>query len=950
LRLPLVVASLSPRSVWHLGFEQVYIHAPRLDIRRAADGRFFVAGLDFSRGSDNEGRAADWFFSQGEFVIEDGTCAWTDELRRRAHAGAAAGQLRRAQRARQHALRLDATPPPEWGSRFTLAGEFRQPLLSTHAGNWQQWSGEMHADFSAVDLSQLRRHANLGFDISQGRGRCAPGPTWPSARWSAAHGGRRAHRRQRHARSAAGAAGAAIGVGAAGRQAPRWRLRSCRPATCSSSPRKGQRWPGGNFTLSWTGAEGRAAGAGRTARRQAGPGRAEPDRQPAAARHRDARRAAGLRAAGAGRTLQANWQGPLGALQKYDVHGRASRLEVMPQARADGKAGTPGVRGAARLRLHAGRRQGAAGDQRGALEFPGVFEEPTLPFDTLERRRAWQVNGADLSASINNLKFANADAQGDGQGSWRTTPTGAVGAARFPGALDLQASISKADGARVWRYLPLGVPQSARDYVRDSVVSGTATGAKFKVKGDLRKFPFVDPRDGEFLVTAQVRDVHFAYVPPHAAARRAGASWPALTQLAGELVFEGNGMQVKGATGRLAGAPRLAVKASAEIADFKQNVVDVRGSSAARWRRRWPSSTTRRSPASSTRRWRAARAAASGRRPAAGAAGARTGALAGAGHRHAGRQRRADHARQPGAGRARGTVLFSEKGFQVVGAQARALGGDLRLEGGTRPAAAGRAGGGATAGAGHRDGGGPCGRRANWVSSRGWRATSAAAPATSWRWASGAASRKCCSPATCRAWHSTCRRRWPRRPTRSLPLRYEQALTRESQARAAGGTGACRTCWRWTGPLGSVSYLRELGGAEPQVLRGAIAVGLAPGESVDAARGRRERQRAAGQLRCRCLAAGAGACRQRGEAAPAARGQFGQTPTPACDGLPAHGDGAAARQVIGQGRTLHNVVVGGSRDDRTWRVNATADELNGYIEYRQPQGTGAGPGPCAWRA
>jgi uncharacterized protein YhdP len=36
------------------------------------------------------------------------------------------------------------------------------------------------------------------------------------------------------------------------------------------------------------------------------------------------------------------------------------------------------------------------------------------------------------------------------------------------------------------------------------------------------------------------------------------------------------------------------------------------------------------------------------------------------------------------------------------------------------------------------------------------------------------------------------------------------------------------------------------------------------------------------------------------------------------------------------------VVVGGSRDGRTWRANVSADELNGYVEYRQPQGLGAG--------
>ncbi|HSV47392.1 MAG TPA: TIGR02099 family protein, partial [Ramlibacter sp.] len=72
LRLPRVVVALSPRSLWNLGFDQLYIEQPQLDIRRAADGRIFVAGLDFSRGAD-DGRAADWFFRQKEVVIKGGT-------------------------------------------------------------------------------------------------------------------------------------------------------------------------------------------------------------------------------------------------------------------------------------------------------------------------------------------------------------------------------------------------------------------------------------------------------------------------------------------------------------------------------------------------------------------------------------------------------------------------------------------------------------------------------------------------------------------------------------------------------------------------------------------------------------------------------------------------------------------------------------------------------------
>jgi uncharacterized protein YhdP len=49
-----------------------------------------------------------------------------------------------------------------------------------------------------------------------------------------------------------------------------------------------------------------------------------------------------------------------------------------------------------------------------------------------------------------------------------------------------------------------------------------------------------------------------------------------------------------------------------------------------------------------------------------------------------------------------------------------------------------------------------------------------------------------------------------------------------------------------------------------------------------------------------------------------------------------------ARELSLEGRTLHNVVVGGSRDGRLWKAKVDADELSGNIEFRQPQGTGPG--------
>ena len=154
LRLPVVVGALSPRSLWSLRFHQLYVDRPQLDVRRAADGRFFIAGLDFTRGGSDDGQAADWLFGQTEFVIQGGRVQWTDELRGAPPLVLSQVDLVLRNEARRHLLRLDATPPPEWGSRFTLAGVFRQPLLSTHAGRWRQWSGEMHADFPAVEMER----------------------------------------------------------------------------------------------------------------------------------------------------------------------------------------------------------------------------------------------------------------------------------------------------------------------------------------------------------------------------------------------------------------------------------------------------------------------------------------------------------------------------------------------------------------------------------------------------------------------------------------------------------------------------------------------------------------------------------------------------------------------------------------------------------------------------
>ena len=961
LRLPRVVAALSPRSLWNLGFDQLYIEKPALDIRRAADGKLWVAGLDFSRDSGNDGRAADWFFSQTEFVIRGGTLRWTDELQGRAPLALSDVDFVARNRTRRHALRLDATPPPEWGDRFSLRGLFRQPLLSTRAGQWREWDGQLFADFSRVDVAQLRGHANLGLDLQAGRGALR---AWADVSKGDIIGGAADVALQ----GVSGTLGERLQplslATVSGRLAGRRLANGFEFSTQNLQFRtsEGLDWPGGNVALSWARAEGKMPEQGEL----------RADKLDLAALSLVASRlplGTATHAAlatydpkGLVQTVQARWQGPLSAPLTYQAKGRATALQVAARAGSlprgstatHAPPGTPGVRGAT-LDFDLTQAGGKARlvVQKGALDLPGVFEDPVVPLDELSADLLWQVNGAQLSASLSNLKFSNADAEGQAQASWRTADPARSGSrSRFPGVLDLQGTLSRAEGTRVHRYLPLFVAKPARDYVREAVLQGSASGVKFRVKGDLYDMPFNDPRLGEFRISANVKNATYAFVP-RAIQPRGAPPWPSLTQLAGELVFERSSMQVKGATGRLVGAgaatPGLqVVRAEANIPNLARSTTvvvsaDVRGPLAESL------AVVNNSPLAGLMGHALDKATATGNAdvrlnltlPVATIDRSRVqGSVTLAGNDV---QITPD---SPLLARARGVVQFSETGFALAGAQARMLGGDVRLEGASRVPAPGspdapivfRAQGTFTA-EGLRQA-----RELGFFSRLGQSMQGAAAYSATLAFRRGVPELAINSNLQGLALNLPPPLNKPADTV--LALRYDNSLLRESHP---AGARLLDQISLDIGRVASVAYVRDLSAAQPRVLRGALAAGLAPGESaplpeqgvmanislgtVDIDAWEKVLSGASGGS----LAGAAGAS----EAAPATSPGAASSTGTALNYLPTI-MAVRARELLVEGRTLHNVVVGGSREGLVWRANVDADELGGYVEYRQPSGAGAG--------
>ena len=158
---------------------------------------------------------------------------------------------------------------------------------------------------------------------------------------------------------------------------------------------------------------------------------------------------------------------------------------------------------------------------------PGVFEDPVLPLDEFGANVRWQLEGERIAVQASDIHFANADAQGQARVSWHTSdPARVAHGSRFPGVLDLSGALTRADGTRVHRYLPLSIPAESRRYVEQAVVAGVASHVDFKVRGDLHDMPFNDPKRGDFRIAAKVKDVTYAYVPPSLQPNEA-LRWPA---------------------------------------------------------------------------------------------------------------------------------------------------------------------------------------------------------------------------------------------------------------------------------------------------------------------------------------------------------------------------------------------------------------------------------------
>jgi uncharacterized protein (TIGR02099 family) len=538
-------------------------------VERLASGALRVAGFELGSGGDPL-RLLDWLLSQGDLLVDEATVRLLHHASPREPKVIAGLRVHLHSTGRRHQASLSIERPGELAADARLVADVIRPAFSRPA-DWRRWSGELHLGGTALDLAVAARLWSEFASASTPLAGAAPAGRLDQLGWLRFVDGR-----------------IVDGLLKARADGPELDLPHGRLALrdLSGEVRVDHLGDGGLLLrldrLQLVDRAGvTVAGAGQQQLEL------DPDGLPRSARLRlqPVQAAAALALArrlplapdlmrqlrplqisGSVTEAGVRWQRGVGGDGDLEVGANFERLSFAVRS----PAGSTGIRAPGFANL-SGRLQATAGEgsirfsgrQGAALSFPGVFAEPQLRFDRIDGAASWTVDPRRgdgwLQVAVDRLDFSNADAAGTVSGSYRT-------GGRARGVVDLAGSLSRGDGTRVARYLPLAVPAPVREWTARALVRGRVDGADFVLRGDLADFPFRDPAAGAFRVAAQVSDVVLDYAP----------QWPGIAAIRGELAFERAGMTVRAGSGEVFGTRLADVRAALD--DLSDGSLTVEGS------------------------------------------------------------------------------------------------------------------------------------------------------------------------------------------------------------------------------------------------------------------------------------------------------------------------------------------------------------------------------------
>jgi uncharacterized protein (TIGR02099 family) len=530
LELPRVEATISWWSLplVDLRMKELAIEGPSLALSRDKAGRIHVAGLEIDPESvGDDTRLVDWILRQREIVVRDALILWTDERRRAPQLVLDQVQFRLEHPigTRRHRFGLTGVPPSEIASPIDLRGEF----TDLAGRDFATMRARMYLRLDFADIAAWSEWIPLPVEVGDGRGAVR---MWAEL----------AEGKVRDMTADVELADVSTRLGSL----PPLELASVRGRVTWQSDQATRRFTADDLAL--VGRNGAALapvdavyeavvgedGTVRSGRASANVIELAPLASLAASLPMPATwREALARYAPRGmlRDARYRWEGPPDAPTSYVAEVEAVDVGVAASG------ATPGVTGLS-AKVQADERGGSAklGSRAMVVSLPRTLTAP-VPIETLTGTVRWRLSDAGNEVVLDDVAFTNADAAVTANGTWRPATTGA-------GTVDLKAQVARIDVRRLARYLPRVLDEWIGDWMRGALQAGTMSDARLVVKGDLARFPFADPKQGTFTLAARAQGATLDYA----------AGWPAVSDIDGEVRFDGAKVAFDMTKGRVYGA------------------------------------------------------------------------------------------------------------------------------------------------------------------------------------------------------------------------------------------------------------------------------------------------------------------------------------------------------------------------------------------------------------
>ena len=162
------------------------------------------------------------------------------------------------------------------------------------------------------------------------------------------------------------------------------------------------------------------------------------------------------------------------------------------------------------------------------VDYPPWFTKP-IKIKHFSSHIRWQKTARQWLFSLQDLSINNADAQVQGSGQLKLDP-------QHPPWIDLKLDFaSQRPLTHVKDYIPAFIPDGGEKWLKTAIKSAIVPQGGLRLKGNLKKFPFENPLDGEFLTWFDIKQGRLAYLP----------HWPELKEIEGRVSFINTGMQAE---------------------------------------------------------------------------------------------------------------------------------------------------------------------------------------------------------------------------------------------------------------------------------------------------------------------------------------------------------------------------------------------------------------------